>query len=117
MTVCVAVAVGEALAEPDARAEAVPVPEPLPEAPADPRVLGDGGAVTVPLKKPEDVTVAVGPAFTDGVKIRGSDEAPPPVQAVIETEKTTVAVAQPAAVSLALLTFMRPPFIPGGQWA
>lgn len=106
----------EALAEPDAGAEEVPVPAPLPEALADPRVLGDGGALAVPLNTPEGVAAGFGPALTDGelLKIGGTDELLP-VQAVTEAEKTSVAVAQPAAVSLALLTFMRPPYIPGRQ--
>ena len=105
----------EALAEPDARAEEVPAPAPLPEPLADARVLGDGGALAVPLNTPEGVAAGFGPALTDGeLKIGGTDELPP-VQAVTEAEKTSVAVAQPAAVSLALLTFMRPPYIPGRQ--
>jgi hypothetical protein len=61
--------------------------------------------VAVPLNKTVDVVVGVGPALTEGEKIAGTDE-DPPVQAVTDAEKTTVAVAQPAAVSLALLTFM-----------
>lgn len=104
----------EALAEPDARAEEVPGPAPFPEELADARELLDGGALAVPLNKPDDVAVGVCPALTDGEKIAGTDEVPP-VQAVTDAEKTTVAVAQPAAVSLALLTFMWPPYIPRGQ--
>jgi hypothetical protein len=104
----------EELAEPDARAEEVPGPAPFPEALDDARAREDDGAVAVPLNKPVDVVVGAGAALTDGEKIAGTDEVEP-VQAVTDTEKTTVAVAQPAAVSLALLTFIRPPVIPGGQ--
>jgi len=104
----------EALAEADACADEVPVPAPLPEAVVVARALVEAGALAVPLNKPDGVAVAVGPALTDGEKIAGTDEVPP-VQAVTDAEKTTVAVAQPAAVSLALLTFMRPPYTPGMQ--
>jgi hypothetical protein len=103
------------------------VPAPFPEALADPRVLGDGGALAdpwvlgdggalaVPLNTPEGVAGGFGPTLTEGeLKIGGTDELLP-VQAVTEAEKTSIAVAQPAAVSLALLTFMRPPYIPGGR--
>jgi hypothetical protein len=100
-------AVREALAEPDG-------PAPFPEALSDARVVGDGGALAVPLNRSDDGAVTVGPALTEGEKIGGTDEVPL-VQAVTDAEKTTVAVAQPAAVSLALLTFMRPPYIPRGQ--
>jgi hypothetical protein len=113
VAVGVAVAVREALAEPDARAEEVPGPVPFPGEVADARALVDRGALAVPLNKPEDVGLGVCPALTDGEKIAGTDEVAP-VQAVTDAEKTTVAVAQPAAVSLALLTFMRPPYIPRG---
>jgi hypothetical protein len=84
----------------------------LPVEEADACALVEGGAEAVPLNRPVDV--GVGPALTEGEKIAGTDEVPP-VQAVTDAERITVAVAQPAAVSLALLTFMGPPYIPGRQ--
>lgn len=63
----------------------------------------------------DDEVPAVDEVPTDGEKIDGTDEEEPPVQAETDAEMRTVAVAQPAAVSLALLTFMRPPYIPGRQ--
>jgi hypothetical protein len=59
-----------------------------------------------------DPDVAVSP---DGEKIAGTDEEGLPLQAASGAERRTVAVAQPAAVSLALLTLMRPPCIPSGR--
>ena len=62
----------------------------------------------VPLYRLEDVGDTVP---EDGEKIAGIDEADP-VQADTDADMRTVTVAQPAAVSLALLTFMKPPYIP-----
>ena len=51
----------------------------------------------------------------DGEKIAGIDEDAPEVQADTDADSRTVTVAQPAAVRRALLTFMKPPYIPGTQ--
>jgi hypothetical protein len=81
---------------------------------AAPPVCGEGrwdaGALAVPLYRlgADDVPAAL----EDCEKIGGIDEPGPVVQADTDADMRTVAVAQPAAVSLALLTFMRPPFIP-----
>ena len=72
---------------------------------------GDEGTVAVPLATAVGTdAVDVGP--TDGEKMAGTEE-PPPLQADTDPESRTVAAAQPTAVSLALLTLMRPPSIPG----
>jgi hypothetical protein len=103
-----------ALAEPVAgRAGVVPAPAPLPEADvAGAGLVVDAGALAVPLNRLDEV--AVGPAPAEGEKIDGTEDVPP-VQAVSIAEQKTVMVTQPAAVSLALLTFMRPPYIPAGS--
>jgi hypothetical protein len=94
------------------RAGVVPAPAPLPEADVAGAGLVEAGAVAVPLALPDEV--AVGPALTEGEKIDGTDDVAL-VQAVSSAERTTVRVTQPAAVSVARLTFMRPPYISGGQ--
>jgi hypothetical protein len=74
----------------------------------------DDGTVAVPL-----ATVLGGDpdvvAPTEGEKIDGTEEEPPPLQADTDPESRTVAAAQPTAVSLPLLTLMRPPRLPGWQ--
>jgi hypothetical protein len=106
--------VAGALREADELAELV-APDPLPEEvfalPVDPPICGEGEPLAVPLYRPEDVADTVP---DDGEKIAGIDE-DGPVQADTDPDMRTVTVAQPAAVSLALLTFMKPPFIPGMQ--
>jgi hypothetical protein len=81
----------------------------------DPPTCGEGDpeaeALAVPLYRPEDVADTVP---EDGEKIAGIDEVGP-VQADTDADMRTVTVAQPAAVSLALLTFMKPPYIPDMQ--
>ncbi|MCW2929698.1 MAG: hypothetical protein JWM19_660 [Actinomycetia bacterium] len=103
-----------ALREADELAEPV-APDPLPEEvfalPVDPPICGEGEPLAVPLYRLEDVADTVP---EDGEKIAGIDE-DGPVQADTDTDMRTVTVAQPAAVSLALLTFMKPPYIPGMQ--
>jgi hypothetical protein len=59
--------------------------------------------------EPAGVGGAEADAPAEGEKIAGTDEDGPPVQAETDADRRTVAVAQPAAVSLDLLTFMRPP--------
>jgi len=78
------------------------------EVPADDEARADDEA-------PADEVTVDDEVPADGEKIAGTDEEGPPVQAETDAETRTVAVAQPAAVSLALLTFMRPPCIPGRQ--
>ena len=107
----------DVLCEADGLADPV-VPAPLPVADeVAPPVSGEGeldaGGLAVPLYRPDDVADTVP---VDGEKIAGIDEDCPDVQADTDADMRTVAVAQPAAVSLALLTFMRPPCIPGMQW-
>ena len=92
----------------------------LPALPDDPLpdldvLRGDGGTLAVPLATAvgADAVLVTGP--TDGEKIAGTEEEPGPLQAATDPESRTVAAAQPTAVSLALLTFMRPPSIPGWQ--
>jgi len=86
---------------------ALPVPPPVP-----PPVCGEGRPLAVPLYRAEDVGDTVP---EDGEKIDGIDDDAPDVQADTDADMRTVTVAQPAAVSLALLTFMRPPYIPDMQ--
>ncbi|HEY6792764.1 MAG TPA: hypothetical protein VI365_36180 [Trebonia sp.] len=106
--------VAGALREADELAEPV-APDPLPEEalalPVDPPICGEGEPPAVPLYRLEDVADT---APEDGEKIAGIDE-DGPVQAASDPDIRTVTVAQPAAVSLALLTFMKPPLIPGMQ--
>jgi hypothetical protein len=107
-----------ALREADGLADPV-VPAPLPAAdefvalPAAPPVSGEGeldaGWLAVPLYRPDDVADTVP---VDGEKTGGIGEDGPDVQADTNADMRTVTVTQPAAVSLALLTFMRPPCIP-----
>jgi hypothetical protein len=110
--------VDDALREADGLADPV-APAPLPVAgevvalPAAPPVSGEGelaaGGLAVPLYMPDDVA---GTVPVDGEKIAGIDEADPDVQADTDADMRTITVTQPAAVSLALLTFMRPPVYP-----
>jgi hypothetical protein len=106
--------VTDALREADGLADPVR-PDPLPEEafalPVDPPICGEGEPPAVPLNRLEDVADTVP---EEGEKIDGIDE-DGPVQADTDPDMRTVTVAQPAAVSLALLTFMKPPFIPGMQ--
>jgi hypothetical protein len=113
--------VADALREADGLADpVVPAPLPVPDEvvalPGAPPVSGEGeldaGGLAVPLYMPDDVAGAVP---VDGEKIAGIDEDAPDVQADTDADMRTVAVTQPAAVSLALLTFMRPPCVPGMQ--
>jgi hypothetical protein len=100
----------------DGLADLVVVPAPLPDEgfvlPAPPPVCGDGRPLAVPLYRPEGVGDTVP---EDGEKIDGIDDDAPDVQADTDADMRTVTVAQPAAVSLALLTFMKPPYIPDMQ--
>jgi hypothetical protein len=109
------VAVGVAVGTCDALGDTVLDDEvPVGDVLAGDVVRVDGGTLAVPLYKPVAVgagVVVAGP--TDGEKIAGTDEEPPPLQADTDPESRTVAVAQPTAVSLRLLTFMRPPCVPG----
>jgi len=106
-----------ALREADGRADPV-APAPLPDVVFPlldpPPVCGEGepapDALAVPLYRPEDAVVP-----EEGEKIAGIDEDPPEVQADTDADSRTVTVAQPAAVSRALLPFMKPPYIPGTQ--
>jgi hypothetical protein len=75
-------------------------------------LLFEGGILALPLNRPVDVgdgdtVVPVVPV--DGAKIDGMDDEDPAVQAETDAERRRVAVAQPAAASLDLLTLMRPP--------
>jgi hypothetical protein len=108
---------GEVVADPlrEADEPADPVtPVPLPDEvfalPVDPPTCGEGEPPAVPLYRLEVADTVP----EDGEKIAGIDE-DPPVQAATDTDMRTVTVTQPAAVSLALPTFMRPPYIPGIQ--
>jgi hypothetical protein len=110
---------GEVVALREADGLADPVgPAPLPDVFSlldAPPVCGEGEpapdavAVAVPLYRPEDAVPE------EGEKIAGIEEDAPEVQADTDTDSRTVTVAQPAAVSRALLTFMKPPYIPGTQ--
>ena len=106
--------VADALREADELADPV-APDPLPDEvfalPVDPPTCGEGEPAAVPLYRLEDVADTVP---EDGEKIAGIDE-DGPVQADTDADMRTVTVTQPAAVSLALLTFMKPPYIPGMQ--
>jgi hypothetical protein len=108
---------GEVVADPlrEADEPADPVaPVPLPDEvfalPVDPPTCGEGEPPAVPLYRLEVADTVP----EDGEKIAGIDE-DPPVQADTDTDMRTVTVTQPAAVSLALPTFMRPPYIPDIQ--
>jgi hypothetical protein len=104
----------EALGAADVVGGGVPVAAPDDLVPVLDVLPGDEGTVAVPLATAVGADAAdVGP--TDGEKIDGTEEEPPPLQADTDPESRTVAAAQPTAVSLALLTFMRPPCIPGWQ--
>lgn len=107
----------DALREADGLADpVVPAPLPVADEVAAPPVSGEGEldaeGLAVPLYRPDDVADTVP---VDGEKIAGIDEDCPAVQADTDADMRTVTVTQPAAVSLALLTFMRPPYIPGMQ--
>jgi hypothetical protein len=114
--VAVTVTVGDALTVADEVGLGVSVA--LPDDPVpllDVRLLldvrpGDAGTVAVPLATAEELVV---PGPTEGEKIAGTEEEPPPLQADTDPVSRTVAAAQPTAVSLALLAFIRPPCIPG----
>jgi hypothetical protein len=111
------------LNKPEVAGAGVPVAPPLPVGRAvDGSLVAvlvpDGGTVAVPATRPDvdgaGTVVDTGDEMpADGEKIDGTDEDGPPVQAETDAETRMVAVAQPAAVSLALLTFMRPPCAPG----
>jgi hypothetical protein len=106
---------GEVVA--DARGDADPVvPPPLPEAVADGDVapwVTFGEAWVLPALL---CTLVDADAPEDWEKIGGIDPVGPVEQADTDAETRTVTVAQPAAVSLALLTFMRPPCVPSMRW-
>jgi hypothetical protein len=72
-------------------------------------LLLEDGMPAVPLYRPVDAGDGVPVVPDPGEKIAGMDEEGPAVQAETDAERSTVAVAQPAAVSLTLLTLMRPP--------
>ncbi len=107
-----ALRVADELADPVGPA---PLPDEVVALPVDPPIWGEGepdaGTLAVPLYRPEDVADT---ALEDGEKIAGIDE-DGPVQADTDADMRTVTVAQPAAVSRVLLTFMKPPDIPGMQ--
>lgn len=107
-----AVTVCDTLGVADEAGAAVPVAVPVAVADDPLRAVdvwpGDGRTLAVPLATAVGTdAVASGPS--DGEKIAGTEEEPPPLQADTDPESRTVAAAQPTAVSLALLTLMRPP--------
>jgi hypothetical protein len=112
VTVGDAVTVGVAVTELVVVGEAVAVCDLLGVAGAPDVLPADEGTVAVPLATAvgADAVVAVP---TDGEKIDGTEDEPPPLQADTDPESRRVPAAQPAAVSLALLTFIRPPCLPG----
>jgi hypothetical protein len=77
----------------------------------------EGGMFAVPLNRPlgvgdgdtEDAGDAGPVVPADGEKIAGRDDEGPVEQAYTDAVRRRVAVALPAAVSLDLLTLMRPP--------
>jgi hypothetical protein len=103
--------VADVLREADGLADPVG-PDPLPDEvfalPVVPPTCGEGETPAVPLYRLEEVADTVP---EDGEKIAGIDE-DGPVQADTDADMRTVTVTQPAAVSLALLTFMKPPIYP-----
>jgi hypothetical protein len=80
--------------------------------PAGRVALAVGWGLAAALVEAVAVGVDGAGAPTDGEKIAGTDEDGPPVQAETDADRRMVAVAQPAAVSLDLLTLMRPPCTP-----
>ena len=89
--------------------EAPAVGVPVERAVAAPGLTADGVPLAVPVGEDDDVEPGAVVPVPDAVKMGGSTEDDGPVQAEADAETRTVMVAQPAAVSLALLTFMRPP--------
>jgi hypothetical protein len=99
----------------EAGADELPCEDPA-RPPGDALALPDlplEGMAAVPLNRPlgpGDTAADADPVVpVEGEKIAGMDDEDPAVQAETDAERRRVAVAHPAAVSLDLLTLMRPP--------
>jgi hypothetical protein len=117
VTVGVTVTVGDALAvadEPGLGVSVARLDDPVPALDVLPGDLPcDAGTVAVPLATAVGADAPPVAVPTDGEKIEGTVEPPPPLQADTDAESRTVTAAQPAAVSLALLALIGPPCVPG----